>query len=368
MRIEPFKLERFFAAHEFNVRYQMSTSDCESMTVEELLQFAGDGRENDLKTLHLGYTESLGHPELRKAISRLYTGVSPEGVLVAVPEEAIFLILQAHLNRGDHVIVMSPAYQSLQAVPEAIGCSITQWPVELNEGRWQLDFDFLRDELRPNTKMVIINIPHNPTGLCLSLREKQDLVEILRPAGTLLLADEMYWRLEYAPDISSEPFCDLYERAVSLSGLSKSYGLPGLRIGWLASQSAGLLDPVAILKDYTTICSSAPSELLATLAVEHSDELTRRGLDIVRKNLDIAARMAQDHPVIEFIPGQGGSVIFPRFRDGRSAEGLSGQLIEKRSLLMLPGPLFDMPDSFFRLGLGRTALPEALAIFEEEIE
>ena len=368
MKIEPFKLERFFAIHEFSVKHQMSTSDCESMTVEELLQYAGSSRIDDLKALHLGYTESLGNPDLREAISRLYKKISAEGVLVAVPEEAIFLTLQAHLNHDDHVIVMSPAYQSLQAVPEAIGCRVTPWQVELKEGRWQLDFDFLRDAVSADTKMLIINIPHNPTGLCLSLQEKQHLVEILRPAGTLLLADEMYWKLEYDPGMSAEPFCDLYERAISLSGLSKSYGLPGLRIGWLASQSAELLNPVAVLKDYTTICSSAPSELLATLAVENNKELTDRGLDIVRGNLATVARMMDNHPVIELIPGQGGSVIFPRFRDGRSAEKLSRLLIERRSLLMLPGPLFDMPDSFFRLGLGRKALPEALAVFEEEIK
>ncbi|MDY7028881.1 MAG: aminotransferase class I/II-fold pyridoxal phosphate-dependent enzyme [Spirochaetota bacterium] len=368
MRIEPFKLERFFAAHEFNVRYQMSASDCESMTVEDLLRYGGEDQIDELKSLQLGYTESPGHPHLREAISRLYRRAPTEGVLVAVPEEAIFLTLQAHLKQGDHVIVMSPAYQSLQAVPEAIGCRVSRWQAELQEGRWRLDFNFLRDALSADTKMVIINIPHNPTGLCLSLQEKKDLVEILRPYGTLLLADEMYWKLEYDPGVSSEPFCDLYEYAVSLSGLSKSYGLPGLRIGWLASQTAGLLDPVAALKDYTTICSSAPSELLAGLAVEHSDELTGRGLDIVRKNLDAAARMADNHPVVELIPGQGSSVIFPRFRDGRSATDFSERLIEKRSLLMLPGPLFDMPDGFFRLGLGRTALPEALRIFEEEIE
>lgn len=368
MKIDPFKLERFFAAHEFNVRYQMSASDCESMTVEELLRYGREDQIDELKALRLGYTESPGHPHLREGISKLYKKVPAEGVLVAVPEEAIFLTLQAHLKQGDHVIVMSPAYQSLQTVPESIGCRVSQWPVELKEGQWRLDFDFLRDALSADTKMVIINVPHNPTGLCLSLQQKKDLVEILRPTGTLLLADEMYWKLEYAPGVSSEPFCDLYEHAVSLSGLSKSYSLPGLRIGWLASQSTGLLDPVAVLKDYTTICSSAPSELLAGLAVEHSDELTARGLGIVRKNLEVIARFGNDHPAIEIIPGQGSSVIFPRLRDGRSATEFSERLIEKRSLLMLPGPLFDMPDGFFRVGLGRTALPEALRIFEEDLE
>lgn len=365
MQLEPFRLERFFAKYEFNVEYQMSASDCEPVTVDRLLELENESRRK-LEELHLGYTESTGDPQLREAISRLYTSIPSHGVLIAAPEELIFLLLQAHLTKGDHVIVTTPAYQSLAEIPRSIGCNVTQWPVELKDGDWQLDFEFLRQKLDSQTKMVIVNVPHNPTGLAFSRAEKEELVKLLRSNGTLLLSDEMYWQLEYGREADARPFCDLYERAVSLSGLSKSYGLPGLRIGWLATQASELLQPAAELKDYTTICNSAPSEFLALLAVRNSERLVSRCKKIISTNSKLIEQLIRRHPKkLEFLPGGGGSILFPRFIDGRSAEEVSMQLIEQQNLLMLPGPLFEMPRQFFRVGLGRESLPTALSKFEE---
>lgn len=367
MQLEPFKLERFFAKYEFNVEYQMSASDCESMSVGELLSYdtsaTSPGR---LEKLQLGYTESMGDPQLREAVSSLYSQISPEAVLLAAPEELIFLFLNAHLAKDDHVVVTTPAYQSLSEIPRSLGCRVSTWPVELRKGRWQLDLNYLEREISDSTKMVIVNIPHNPTGLAFTEAEKKHLTDILRRNGTLLLADEMYWQLEYVDEVSSTPFCDLYERAISLSGLSKAYGLPGLRIGWLAGQASELLKPAAHLKDYTTICNSAPSELLALTAVQNSSHLVGRCRGIIAENLALLSKLAEGHPLsIELLPGQGGSILFPRFIDGRSAENVSQQLIERQKLLMLPGPLFDMPDNYFRVGLGRTNFAQALSKFED---
>ncbi len=374
MQLEPFKLERFFAKYEFNVEYQMSASDCEPVHVEKLLNLedqrrgpaASDSAAQQLKQLHLGYTESAGDPQLRESISRLYSGIPSDGILVAAPEELIFLLLQAQLSKDDHVIVTTPAYQSLSEIPRSLGCKVTKWAVELKDGRWQLDFDFLKQNLDADTKMVLINVPHNPTGLAFTQAEKEELVQLLRRNGTVLLADEMYWQLEYGPEADTRPFCDLYEQAVSLSGLSKSYGLPGLRIGWLATQSPELLQSAAELKDYTTICNSAPSEFLALLAVHNSEQLVSRCRNIIATNLKLIEQLSRRYPdKLELLPGGGGSILFPRFIDGRSAEQACRQLIEQQNLLILPGPLFEMPEQFFRVGLGRESLPIALAKFEE---
>ncbi len=390
MKLEPFKLERFFAKYEFNVEHQMSASDCESISIGELLQLPeaqdahdSNGREQltessrqapgtghdlrkEFEKLTLGYTESTGDPRLRQAVSTLYEHISPEGTLIAAPEELIFLLLNSHLEKNDHVIVTTPAYQSLTELPRSLGCKVSYWPVELKQGRWRLDLGFLAQELTPHTKMVIVNIPHNPTGLVFTQAEKKELTELLRKNGSLLLADEMYWQLEYDENANTMPFCDLYERAISLSGLSKSYGLPGLRIGWLASQTPALLDQAAGLKDYTTICNSAPSEFLAYIAVHHSSRLVERCKNIIMTNIKLLEQLSLRFPdKIEFLPGGGGSILFPRFKDGRSAEAFSKRLIEEQNLLMLPGPLFDMPDHFFRVGLGRESLPVALSRFEE---
>ena len=374
MQLEPFKLERFFAKYEFNVEHQISASDCEPLHVGRLLEIedqrrgpaSSDTALQHLEKLHLGYTESTGDPELREAISQLYTGISSDGTLVAAPEELIFLLLQAHLSKDDHVIVTTPAYQSLSELPRSLGCRVTKWPVELKDGRWQLDLEFLKQKLDSHTKMVIINLPHNPTGLTFGRAEKDELIRLLRRNGTVLLADEMYWQLEYGSDADAVPFCDLYENTVSLSGLSKSYGLPGLRIGWLATQSPGLLQRAAELKDYTTICNSAPSEFLALLALRNSEQLVGCCKNIIAANLKLFEQLTRRYPEkLEFLPGGGGSILFPRFIDGRSAERVSMQLIEQQNLLMLPGPLFEMPEHFFRIGLGRESLPIAIAKFEE---
>ncbi|MFW5710864.1 MAG: aminotransferase class I/II-fold pyridoxal phosphate-dependent enzyme [Spirochaetota bacterium] len=374
MQLEPFKLERFFAKYEFNVEHQMSASDCEPVNVGKLLEIedkrrgpaASDSAVQHMEELHLGYTESTGDQELRRAISRLYSGISPDGILVAAPEELIFLLLQGHLSEDDHVIVTTPAYQSLSEIPRSLGCKVTKWEVELKNGEWQLDFEFLKQKLDSRTKLLIINLPHNPTGLAFTRAEKDELVRLLRRNNTMLLADEMYWQLEYGKGTDTTPFCDLYENAVSLSGLSKSYGLPGLRIGWLATQTPELLQRAAELKDYTTICNSAPSEFLALLAVRNSERLVSRCKNIISVNLKLFEQLTRRYPEkIELLPGGGGSILFPRFIDGRSAERVSMQLIEEQNLLMLPGPLFEMPERFFRVGLGRESLPIALAKFEE---
>lgn len=372
MRLEPFKLERFFAKYEFNVEHQLSPSDCEPISAGTLLELTaqqqppGFSAVEEFKALHLGYTESAGNPQLREAVSRLYTHIKQEGVLIAAPEELIFLFLNAHLSRGDHVIVTSPAYQSLLEIPRSLGCKVSNWAVELKEGRWQLDLEYLKREITERTKLLIINVPHNPTGLAFSRSEKEELIDTARKNGTTILADEMYWQLEYSREADPSPLCDLYEKAVSLSGLSKSYGLPGLRIGWLASRTPELLQRAAELKDYTTICNSAPSEFLGQIAVHNSSRLVDRCRKIIAGNIKLVEQLTQRHPEqLEYIPGGGGSILFPRFIDGRSAEKASMQLIEQHNLLMLPGPLFKMPDHFFRMGLGRESLSIALSKFEE---
>lgn len=381
MKIEPFKLERFFARYEFKVDRQLSASDCRSISIKELLEESAaakvgrpiaavepDDPLSGLASLDLGYTESRGDPELRDAISHLYGRIKSENVLVAAPEEAIFLFFHAHLQAGDHVIVMGPSYQSLESVPRSIGCEVDRWMVEVEKGQWRLDFDRLEALLSKRTKLLVVNLPHNPTGYCMQAEEKKTLVEMLRRRGITLFSDEMYRQLEYDKRADALAFCDMYERAVSLSGLSKAHGLPGLRIGWLAAQDPRLIDPAAELKDYTTICSAAPAEYLAKAALSINDRLVKRSLATIRQNLqrleDTASRLSGR---IELLPGMGGSVVFPRFIDGTSAGKLSLQLIEERSLLLLPGNLFDMPEEHFRIGLGRGDLAEALALLEQEL-
>ena len=176
-------------------------------------------------------------------------------MLIAAPEELIFIAMNALLRPGDHVIATFPGYQSLYAIAEALGCSVTRWPLEVRDGRWGLDLDFLAAAIRPETRLLVVNFPHNPTGYLPSRSELDAIIELARRHGLHVFSDEMYRLLEYDAETRLPPVADLYERGISLSGLSKSFALPGLRIGWLAMRDADLLARCIAFHDYTTICS-----------------------------------------------------------------------------------------------------------------
>ena len=286
MQLAPFKLERYFAKYEFSTKYLLCSSDCESLAVGDLLAME-PGAEEGLKRHWLGYTESPGSPSLRKEISRIYKGIHPEQVLVhSGAEEAIFLFMHTVLNPGDHIIVHWPCYQSLFEVARSIGCEVTKWEARV-ENKWALDLDELKRSLRTNTRAIIINTPHNPTGYLMPQKEFRALNTLAQEKGVLLFSDEVYRELEYDPADRLPAACDLNPEAVSLGVMSKSYGLAGLRIGWIATKNARVLASMAALKDYTTICSSAPSEYLAELALQHREQIAERNLQLIHTNLSL---------------------------------------------------------------------------------
>jgi aspartate/methionine/tyrosine aminotransferase len=366
MNIKPFALERYFAQYEFSVSHQLSTSDCETMTVRELLSLAGMAPEDgmgELGELSLGYTESMGDPELRKMLARRYSGVEAEMVLTAAPAEAIFLLLNSLLEAGDKVLVIDPCYQSLSSVPEAIGCEVIPWPVRLENGSWMIDIGELKKRLEAPTppKMVIVNFPHNPTGYRPSQQEFSRIVELCEQSGTLLFSDEMYRELNLFGETSSPAACELSSLAISLEGLSKSFGLPGLRMGWLVCLDKEIIRRAASLKDYTTICAPPPVEYLSRAALSAEPRLTARARAIVEENCRITEKAFAGAADFTWIPPMAGSVAFPRYTGKEGAASLSMRLIREADTLMLPGSLFGFSDSHFRVGLGRKAYPEALS-------
>ncbi len=288
MSLAPFKLERYFAEHEFTAKHLLSPSDCESMGLPELLTLADEETIGLWERLWLGYTESQGHPVLREEIARLYPGVPAEGVLIAAPEEAIFVLMHALLQPGDEIILTWPAYQSLEEVARSIGCNVIRWPLRVESGGWTLDADELNRLATGRTRLVVVNFPHNPTGYLPDRPTWRRILQTAAARGLTLFSDEMYRGLEYDEALCLPPACSIYERAVTLSGLSKSFGLPGLRIGWLATQDEELLGRAGEIKDYTTICSSAPSEILGIVALRARERIVGRNLDIVRSNLALA--------------------------------------------------------------------------------
>ncbi|HHY39084.1 MAG TPA: aminotransferase class I/II-fold pyridoxal phosphate-dependent enzyme [Clostridia bacterium] len=361
MRLPDFLLERYFAKYEFSAPYLLCCSDCESFTVEDLLSLEPDASER-FKKQRLGYSESLGDPELRRLVSGLFQRVPPDGILITSgAEEAIFLFMNAALTENDHVIVLFPCYQSLFSVASSIGCRMTKWEVKRSGDGWALDLDFLYDSIGPDTKALIVNFPHNPTGLLPSRREFDAIIDLVREKNILLLSDEVYRLLEYDPADRLPPAADLYENAVSICVLSKSYGLAGLRIGWTATRNAGLFKSMASMRDYTTICNSAPSEFLAKVALRNADTLLGRNLSIVRHNLCILDEFFAKHShLFDWLKPKAGPIAFPRIRWGTDVEDFCIDLVEKKGVLLLPGKYYDYPGGHFRIGFGRKNMPESL--------
>ncbi len=361
MSIAPFKLERYFARYEFKVKYLLSPSDCESLSQSELLQWADPDTLALWTDLKLGYTESPGHPLLRAEVSQLYRNIAPDDVLIAAPEEAIFIVMQTLLKPGDHVVTTFPAYQSLYEIARAIGCTVTPWRLEVGTDGWQMDPDRLERSLTDHTRLFVLNFPHNPTGYLPARGELEALVEIARKHNLYVFCDEMYRLLEYDPARRLPPICDLYEKGISLSGLSKAFALPGLRLGWLAMQGQALLEQWLTFKDYTTICNSAPSEVLGIMALRAKEAIIARNLNLIRRNLIVADQFfAEQRQRFVWLKPQAGSIAFPRWAADTPIEQFCQDVLEQQNVMIVPGSIFDYPGNHFRLGLGRQNFAEAL--------
>ena len=365
MKVRDFLLERYFAKYEFSVRHMLSASDCETISVRELLEEVDTDIEELWRELRLSYTESRGHPALLREIAR-ETGVSADEAIVLNPEEGIFLTLNALLDGDDHVVVLSPCYQSLYELPKSLGCEVTRWYLKKEDGAWALDLPFLERAIKENTRLVIVNFPHNPTGFLPSVDQLNAIAELSVKKGFFVFSDEMYRGLEHNPADRLPSAPSLIRRSVALGGLSKAYGLPGLRIGWITSTDKWLLDRIAALKDYTTICSSAPSEILAIAALRRSEELSGRCRGIVAENLEMARSFFRENSGrFEWFEPRGSSVAFPRLIGVQPVKDFCERAVTERSLLILPDSVFDVDWNHFRVGLGRRSFPEALSVLRE---
>lgn len=366
MLIQPFKLERYFAQYEFSARYLLCSSDCESLSVGDLLALES-GAEESMRSHWLGYTESPGSPSLRREISRIYTSISPDNVLVfSGAEEAIFLFVLAELKTGDHLIVHWPCYQSLFEVAKGLGVEVSLW-VAREENNWQLDMDELKRLVRPETRAVIVNTPHNPTGYLMPRSDFEELNRFAMERRLVLFCDEVYRELEYDPADRLPAACDVNPGAVSLGVMSKTYGLAGLRIGWIATHRVELLNRIASLKDYTTICNSAPSEFLSEIALRHREQLAGRNLQIIRDNLGLLDDFFVRHSNrFVWVRPKAGPIAFPKLLAG-DIEVFCDELVNESGVLLLPGTMYDHPGNHFRIGFARKNMPEALAHLEKSL-
>ena len=368
--IKPFELERYFAKYEFTAPWLLCCSDCEALTLSELLSMADEESLHLWNQLWLGYTESHGHPLLREEVCRLYHSLAPDEVLVTVPEEGIYITMQSLLQKGDHIVVTGPGYQSLWDIAHSLGCATSFWMPQWDHVLgWSFQVEELFNLITKKTKLIVINFPHNPTGSVLTEAQLNRVVEVARERNLYLFSDEMYRYLEFDPSLRLPSVAEVYERGIALSGLSKSFALPGLRIGWLTSKDKALLQSCAYYKDYTTICNSAPSEVLAIIGLRAKHQILERNFNTISRNLSLLdAFFIRYNHLFTWHQPTAASIAFPKFLPHYPVADYCDGLIKKCGVMLLPANLFGLDGPFFRIGFGRKNLPEALARWEEEVD
>lgn len=391
MSLPDFSLEIYFAKYEFAAKYLLCCSDAETFQLKEILSLCSEDPETRAlwENLQLGYTESTGLPALREEIvKQYYQGLSLDEILCfAGAEEGIYATMRALLTEEDHVVVVTPAYQSLLSIPAAAvnnekrgGAGITTIDLEVCDGRWSLNLDKLRACVKPGTtKMIVMNFPQNPTGALLTREEQLRVVDICKEMDLWVFFDEVYRGLERDVTTRLPPMCALYEKAFSLGVMSKSLGMAGLRIGWIASQDKSALAKIGAYKHYLSICNSAPSEIVSLIALKKKDSLLDRNNAIIAENMVLVEEFLSERKFgkyFEWAPPRAGCIGYMKFKgfpcSNMTLTELAHDLVTKYGCLLLPGMYFPSSleavfDDHFRFGFGRKNFPECLSKLEEAL-
>lgn len=373
MLLPEFRLESYFAIWEFKARHHLTASDAQTLALRDLLALADDEDREHWESLTLGYIETAGTPALREAIAQTYDAVRPDDVLCfAGAEEGLYCAMHALLAPDDHAIVLVPNYQSMESVPRTI-CDVTG-VVLRPENDWSLDTGEIAKALRPNTRMVAVNFPNNPTGKVADRASFERLVALCAERNIYLFSDEVYRGIERDRSKTLPQAADLYERALSLNVVSKAYGLPGLRVGWIACRDESALARIGALKNYLSICNAAPSELLARIALKARTTILERNRALCARNLvELDAFFDRHTDRFEWYAPDGGCIAYPRYRGDDGVDAFCARLVEEAGVLLLPASMYRSeiaaaPADRFRIGYGREGIDEALAAFERFLE
>lgn len=355
----PFAMERWQSTWEHRVRYNLSESGVHPLSVGELLTLA-DLDPHEIVATRLGYSQSNGSDELRTAVAELYDDAAPGNVVVTVGSaEANFLVCWTLLSRGDRVVVVSPTYMQTWGLAHNFGANVVCLPLHEERG-WEPDPDEIRATITPGTKLVVVTNPNNPTGHILSDAARETLLQRVGEVGAWLLADEVYQGAE-RNGVTTPSCWSGYARAIVTNGLSKAYGLPGLRIGWVVAPDE-LAERLWSRHDYTVIAPSAVSDRLARAALGVRSRILERTRAILNENYPLLARFLSTFgPRFAWREPQAGAICYVRYAADRGALDLVERLRAERSVLLVPGDHFHMPH-YLRFGYGneRAELSTAL--------
>jgi aspartate/methionine/tyrosine aminotransferase len=370
MKLELFKMERMQSEWEFRVDYNLSESGVFPLTLDELVP---EEEWEEMKKTSLGYLQTNGTTGLRERIASIYPGAGIDNILVTTGSaEANFLLMWKCLEPGDEVLLMLPNYMQIRGLMKSFGAEIKPFYLKEDLG-WNPDPDELKDLVTEKTKLIALTNPNNPTGARLSQQIRKSIVDLAAGVGAWIFSDEVYQGAELDGQMTPS-FWGEYDRVVVTSGLSKAYGLPGLRAGWMAGPSEFILE-VWPYHDYTTISLSAVSDRLARIVLEPDGrkKILNRTRDILKNNFAVLEEwFHKQGEIFEFIPPQAGAIVFPRYNLDINSTKFIEKLRQEKSVLLVPGDHFEM-DGYIRFGYGdredylRTALRRVEEALQEII-
>lgn len=363
MLIEDFKLERYFAKYEFKAKYLLSSSDCDGYSLDYILSLATPDEQKLWKNLRFGYTESSGSDFLKEEIRKHYSTISADKINVMSPGEANFILMNILVYSGDEVICQRPSYQSLYQVAVSLKANLKFWNCRADTKFYIQD---LEEIISSKTKLLILNFPHNPTGFVPTNTELMQIIELASKYNIFIFSDEMYRMLIHDEKDEIPSVCDIYENSACLWGMSKSFGLAGLRIGWVCTHRKDLLDKIASFKDYLSICNNAAGEVLSFIALRHWRDFIIPNKNKINRNKEIFKGLVSKYDnFFEYYEAKGGSTVLVRQNTGMSSYELAEKIVNEIGIMLVPSEMFDYGDNHLRIGLGRENFPEALKIFDE---
>lgn len=343
MKLPRFGVEEWLNVHEQSARYNLASVSIRSMALDELFtltQTDGSAFFQKLQKTTLNYGWIEGSPAFKEAVASLYEHQSPDNILQTNGATGgNLLALYSLVEPGDHVISLYPSYQQLYDIPKSFGAEVDFWHIR-KDLNWLPDLDELRRFIRPNTKLICINNANNPTGAVMDRTFLLELVDIAQSVGAYILSDEVYQSFDDSLEVPA--ICDLYDKGISVNSLSKTYSLPGIRVGWVAA-SPSLCQVFRDYRDYTLICAGVFDDMVATLALQHQGAILQRNRELVQTNLKILTDWVEKESLVSLIAPAATPTSFIQFHLDQDVEELCLSLLEETGVLLVPGNRFDIP-------------------------
>ncbi len=358
MRFPPFQLVDWFAAAEGRFDLSLSHSDCEPLSLSDLFQ---ESEFANLADFRLGYGTFAGLEQLRSLVARQYTTIDKNDVLIfSGVSEAIYTFMRTMLNPGDEVVAQSPLFHTLHAIARSLGCKVTEWR-PTDETTCSFDVSALIELCNPRTRLIVFNFPHNPTGQMISESDLRRIIETARRCNAFLFSDEQFRLLEM-PSVATLPAaCDLYDKAVSVTGISKTLGLGGLRIGWLATRCEEVIAAAKEYRFYTTEMANTPCQVFAIRALERGDEILARNRRCLAENVERLRAFAEQHRErLVFHSPKAGTMTMVEQKSPLTSTELCERLLDDKRVFLVPGNAMGMSDRLLRFGLGRDDFVQGL--------